>query len=58
MQSPRSLVEPMEQNRALPPGPEERFAGYGVMGVPFSSGYVLALRHFPSSSVGPGYTSV
>ena len=58
MQSPRSLVEPMEQNCALPSGPEERFAGYAVMGVPFSSGYVLAFRHFPASSVGPGYISV
>ena len=58
MQSPRSLAESVEHNPALPSGPEERFAGYGVMGVPFSSGYVLALRHFPGSSVGPGYTSV
>ena len=58
MQSPRTLVESVERNPALPSGPEERFAGYGVMGVPFSSGYILALRHFPASSVGPGYTSV
>jgi hypothetical protein len=58
MQSPRTLVESMERAPALPSGPEERFAGYGVMGVPFSSGHVLALRHFPASSVGPGYTSV
>jgi len=48
----------MEHNCALPPGPEERFGGYAVMGVPFSSGYVLAFRHFPVSSVGPGYISV
>ncbi|AOT03858.1 hypothetical protein [Arthrobacter sp. U41] len=58
MQSPRDLVESVEQNPALPSGPEERFAGYGVMGVPFSSGHVLALRHFAASSVGPGYSSV
>ncbi|MDQ0851104.1 hypothetical protein QFZ65_003042 [Arthrobacter sp. B3I9] len=58
MQSPRTMVESVEQNAALPSGTEERFAGYGVMGVPFSSGHVLALRHFPASSVGPGYTSV
>ena len=58
MQDPRTLVESVEKNPALPPGPEERFAGYGVMGVPFSSGYVLALRHFAASSVGPGYSSV
>ena len=58
MQSPRTLVESVEKNPALPAGPEERFAGYGVMGVPFSSGYILALRHFAASSVGPGYSSV
>ena len=54
MQSPRTLVESVEHHPALPSGPEERFAGYGVMGVPFSSGYILALRHFPASSVGSG----
>ncbi|MDP9981523.1 hypothetical protein J2W14_000903 [Pseudarthrobacter oxydans] len=58
MQSPRTLVESVERNPVLPAGPEERFAGYGVMGVPFSSGYILALRHFPASSVGAGYNSV
>lgn len=58
MRSPRTLVESVEHRPALPSGPEERFAGYGVMGVPFSSGYILALRRFPASSVGPGYTSV
>ncbi|MCB5294439.1 hypothetical protein [Arthrobacter sp. SO3] len=58
MQSPRTLVESVEHNPALPSGPGERFAGFGVMGVPFSSGYILALRRFAASSVGPGYTSV
>ena len=58
MESPRAVVDSVEQNPALPSGPEECFAGYGVMGVPFSSGYVLALRHFAASSVGPAYTSV
>lgn len=37
---------------------EESFAGYGVMGLPFTSGHVLAMRRFPASSVGPAYTSV
>lgn len=58
MQSPRTLVESVEHNPVLPSGRDERFAGYGVMGVPFGSGHVLALRHFPASSVGPGYSSV
>ncbi|WP_430332802.1 hypothetical protein [Rhodococcus sp. ACT016] len=54
--SPRDLAE---QLPVLPPGDEfERFAGYGVMGLPFATGYYLALRHFPASSIGPGYDSV
>jgi hypothetical protein len=28
------------------------------MGLPFSSGHVLAMRRFPASSIGPAYTSV
>ncbi len=55
---PRTLVERLEAAPALPAGAEERFNGYGVMGLPFTSGHVLALRRFPASSVGPGYTSV
>ena len=41
-----------------PTGDGERYAGYGVMGLPFSSGHVLAMRRFPASSIGSGYTSV
>ncbi len=47
-----------ERRAQLPEGPGERFAGYGVMGLPFSSGHVLAMRRFPASSVGPAYTSI
>jgi hypothetical protein len=54
--SPRSIAE---TDPALPPGADqERFAGYGVMGLPFASGHYLAFRHFAASSVGPGYESV
>jgi hypothetical protein len=42
----------------LPLGSSERFAGYAVIGLPFRSGHVLALRRFPASSLGPGYTSI
>ncbi|WP_461491234.1 hypothetical protein [Pontibacter sp. HJ8] len=55
---PDKLVEKLEQESVLPAGKEERFSGYGIMGVTFRSGHVLALRHFPASSVGPGYSSV
>ncbi|MSV34412.1 MAG: hypothetical protein EXQ47_02270 [Bryobacterales bacterium] len=55
---PREIVEQIETNPALPTGHGDRFAGYAVLGLPFRSGHVLALRRFPASSVGPGYTSV
>ncbi|MCD6682259.1 MAG: hypothetical protein LT102_16705 [Burkholderiaceae bacterium] len=46
------------ENAELLPGSDERFNGYGVMGLPFASGHILGLRRFPASSVGPGYSSV
>lgn len=55
---PKSLIEELEAAPSLPAGSNERFNGYGVMGLPFRSGHVLAMRRFPASSVGPGYTSV
>jgi hypothetical protein len=42
----------------VPNGSEERFAEYGVMGLPFRSVHILALQRFPLSSIGPGYRSV
>jgi len=53
-----TLAAQIEQSRDLPAGGDERFAGYGVMGLPFTSGHVLAMRRFPASSIGPAYTSV
>jgi hypothetical protein len=58
MREPAQLVERVEREAELPPGTDERFSGYGVMGFPFRSGHVLGLRRFPASSIGPGYTSV
>lgn len=55
---PRDYAERLERTAELPAGNDERFQGYGVMGAPFASGHVLAMRRFPTSSVGPGYTSV
>jgi hypothetical protein len=55
---PRELAVALERNPGLPTGTGERFSGYGIMGLPFASGHVLALWRFPSSSIGPGYTSV
>jgi hypothetical protein len=58
MKEPRRLAERTEVSPGLPGGTEERFSGYGVMGLTFRSGHVLGLRRFAASSIGPGYTSV
>jgi hypothetical protein len=55
---PRDLILAIETTPKLPAGAMERFSGFGVMGLTFSSGHVLALRRFPASSVGPGYSSI
>lgn len=59
MASPRQLAAELEAQAALPDVfDRERFWGYAVVGLPFRSGHVLAMRRFPATSVGPGYTSV
>lgn len=58
MGEPRDYALTAEQGVGLPGGADERFAGYGVMGLPFRSGHVLGMRRFPASSIGPAYTSV
>ena len=57
--SVKNLVTKLENNsKLLQEGTEERFNGYGLMGLTFKSGHVLALRRFMASSIGPGYRSV
>jgi hypothetical protein len=58
MKSIRAQVLDAERIATVGPGDDERFSGYGVLGLSFSSGHVLAMRRFPVTSVGPGYTSV
>lgn len=55
---PRARARELEQRVRPPAPPGERFTGWGVVGLPFESDHVLALRRFAVSSVGPGYTSV
>lgn len=55
---PQALAELTEIDPELPSGAGDRFSGYGVMGVTFTSGHVLALRRFPASSLGYGYSAV
>jgi hypothetical protein len=56
--SPRDAALHVERNAVLWPGADERFAGYGVMGLPFSSGHYLALRHMAASSIGLGHRTI
>lgn len=56
--SPRYIASRLDAEFQLPEGKAERFSGYGVLGLSFESGHILALRHFPASSIGPGYSSV
>ena len=45
-------------NPILPPGDDERFVGFGVMGLPFANGHYLAMRQFPATTYAPPYISV
>lgn len=58
MTSARDAVLAAEKHAKLLPGVDERFSGWGLMGLPFRPGDVIAARRFPVSSVGPGYSSV
>lgn len=58
MPAPKNMVEVIERQAEVPRGTEERFFGYGVVGLPFKSGHILALRRWPASSLGQSYTSV
>jgi hypothetical protein len=56
--SARDAAMQVEAHPARTAGPDERFAGYAVMGLPFASGHYLALRRFPSTPFEQGYHSV
>jgi hypothetical protein len=57
-ESPRDLALALERRRMVPEGGGERFAGYGILSLPFASGHVLAMRRMTASSVGLPYTTV
>jgi len=56
--NPMTLAQEMETARTVPRGSGERFSGYGIPGLPFSSGHILAFRRMTASSVGPPYTTL
>lgn len=56
--SPRAAAAAMERRPRLPHGYDERFAGYGVWGLPFTLGDVLGFRRHTASSIGPAFTAV
>jgi hypothetical protein len=56
--NPRDAALELQRNPILWPGSDERFTGYGVMGLPFASGHYLALRSMAATSIGPGYGNV
>lgn len=58
MRSPRDCALESERHPRLPPGADERVAGYGVMGQPSASGHVLGLRRWTASSIGEQFTSI
>ncbi|HET6627840.1 MAG TPA: hypothetical protein VFG63_15725 [Nocardioidaceae bacterium] len=54
MRSPATLTTAIEPGMGEPPWPDHEYVrGWGVFGLPFDSGHVLALRVFPQSSFGP-----
>lgn len=55
---PQASIDQLESNPTLPDGTGDRFRGYGIVGLPFASGHLLAFRRFPASSLGPGYSAV
>jgi hypothetical protein len=58
MKEPGQLARHVEEHPRLPAATCERVSGYGVMGLPFRSGHVLALRRWTASSVGEPFTSI
>lgn len=56
--TPRQAATTIAANPGLARGSDERFTGYGAMGVPFSGGCHLGLRDMVASSLGTPYRTV
>ena len=55
---PRDAVAAVLADPVLPPGDDERFVGFGIMGLPFANGHYLAMRQIPATTFAPPYVSV
>ena len=56
--SPEASAVRATDHARLPRGDDERFTGFGVLGLPFREGDCLALRVMTRTSIGPGYRAV
>ncbi|MEO6942068.1 MAG: hypothetical protein ABI238_00785 [Terrimesophilobacter sp.] len=56
--NPQQAVADAEVDPQLARGNDERFTGYGVMGVPFYSGHYLVLRDMLATSLGTPYRAI
>ncbi len=56
--SPRDVANRLEAAPRLAASDWDRFAGYGVLGIGFGSGQILAMRRFTASSIGSAFSSV
>jgi hypothetical protein len=56
--TPASAAADSAARPVLPDGTDERFTGFGLMGMAFDSGHYLALRAWTETSIGSPYRSV
>ena len=56
--TPQDTVAAVLADPMLPSVDDERFVGFGIMGLPFSNGHYLAMRQFPATTFAPPYLSV
>lgn len=56
--TPRDVVDTLSADPRLVDGDDERFTGYGAMGVPYADGHYLALRDMLATSIGPAYRTL
>jgi len=56
--TPQDAVAALMADPVLPSGDDERFVGFGIMGLPFANGHYLAMRQMPATTYSPPYVSV